>query len=97
MNSNAKEPLIHLTKRGAVPVRRAIAIRIFAVVIALIVCNNNRSYNRHQSYRSLFLDSIGSVRLSQKDVDHVTGCFDTSYHIIVPYDSFQNEVLEYRR
>jgi simple sugar transport system permease protein len=38
MDSNAKEPLIHLTKRGAVPVRRAIAIRIFAVVIALIVC-----------------------------------------------------------
>lgn len=34
----SKEPLIHLTKRGAMPVYKAMIIRAIAVVIALIVC-----------------------------------------------------------
>ena len=33
-----KEPFIHLTKRGAMPVYKAMIIRAIAVVIALIVC-----------------------------------------------------------
>ncbi|MCR5302290.1 MAG: ABC transporter permease [Lachnospiraceae bacterium] len=39
MNTKAqKEPLIHLTKRGAMPVYKAMIIRALAVVLALIVC-----------------------------------------------------------
>ena len=39
MNSKAqKEPLLHLTKRGTMPVYKAMMIRALAVVIALIVC-----------------------------------------------------------
>jgi simple sugar transport system permease protein len=66
MDSNAKEPLIHLTKRGAVPVRRAIAIRIFAVVIALIVCaiitGLTTGINPIEVYSSIVSGAFGSVR-----------------------------------
>ncbi len=38
MHNNPKEPLIHMTKRGALPWYRAWGIRLLAILIALLVC-----------------------------------------------------------
>lgn len=66
MNNKAKEPLIHLTKRGTVPVRTAIMIRIIAVIIALIVCavvtGLTTGINPIEVYSSIVSGAFGSVR-----------------------------------
>lgn len=38
MKNNSREPLLHIVKRGALPWYKAWAIRLAAIVIALIVC-----------------------------------------------------------
>ena len=66
MNSKTKEPLIHLTKRGAVPVGKAMIIRAAAVVIALIVCavitGLTTGINPIEVYSSIIAGAFGSAR-----------------------------------
>ena len=66
MNSKEKEPLIHLTKRGAIKTQKAIMIRIIAVVIALIVCaiitGITTGINPIEVYSSIISGAFGSAR-----------------------------------
>ena len=66
MNSKAKEPLIHLTKRGALPKYRVMGIRILAVVAALIVCafvtGLTTGINPLEVYSSIVAGAFGSAR-----------------------------------
>ncbi|MBO4889827.1 MAG: ABC transporter permease [Lachnospiraceae bacterium] len=66
MNSKAKEPLIHLTKRGAIPTYKAMMIRILAVVAALIVCalvtGITTGINPLGVYSSIVSGAFGSAR-----------------------------------
>ena len=66
MNSRSKEPLIHLTKRGAIPRRKAMLIRVLAVVIALIVCaivtGLTTGINPLGVYSSIVSGAFGSAR-----------------------------------
>ena len=66
MDNKAKEPLIHLTKRGQVPVYKAMATRIAAVIIALIVCaivtGITTGINPAEVYSSIIAGAFGSVR-----------------------------------
>ena len=91
MNSKGKEPFIHLTKRGAIPPVKAMMIRLFAVVIALIVCAFITGLTTG------IIDHRGSIRLRKKSMVHVSGCIDPSCHISSAYDRIPHEILEYRR
>ena len=66
MNKRSKEPLIHLTKRGAVPVYKAMIIRVLAVVAALIVCaiitGLKTGINPLEVYSSIIAGAFGSSR-----------------------------------
>ena len=66
MNSKGKEPFIHLTKRGAIPPVKAMMIRLFAVVIALIVCafitGLTTGINPMEVYSSIIAGAFGSAR-----------------------------------
>ena len=66
MNSNSREPLIHLTKRGAISKRKAMMIWITAVVIALIVCavitGITTGINPFEVYASIISGAFGSAR-----------------------------------
>ncbi len=66
MDNKAKEPLIHLTKRGQIPLYKAILIRIIAIVIALIVCavitGLTTGINPLEVYSSIISGAFGSVR-----------------------------------
>lgn len=66
MNDKAKEPFIHLTKRGAIPFGKAMGIRIVAVVIALIVCalitGITTGINPLEVYSSIISGAFGSAR-----------------------------------
>lgn len=66
MNSKAKEPLIHLTKRGTLPVYKAMIIRVLAVVAALIVCavitGLTTGINPLEVYSSIIAGAFGSSR-----------------------------------
>ena len=66
MNSKAKEPLIHLTKRGAIPRYKAMTIRILAVIAALIVCalvtGITTGINPLGVYSSIVSGAFGSAR-----------------------------------
>ncbi len=66
MNSKAKEPLIHLTKRGAIPRYKVMTIRILAVVAALLVCaivtGLTTGINPLQVYSSIIAGAFGSAR-----------------------------------
>ncbi len=66
MNSKAKEPFIHLTKRGAIPVRKAMMIRVIAVIAALIVCalvtGITTGINPLEVYSSIVSGAFGSAR-----------------------------------
>ncbi len=66
MNNKAKEPLIHLTKRGALPVSKAMTIRVVAVIIALIVCaiitGITTGINPLEVYSSIIMGAFGSAR-----------------------------------
>ena len=66
MNNRAKEPLIHLTKRGAIPAYKAMLIRIGAVVCALILCaivtGLTTGINPLEVYSSIISGAFGSSR-----------------------------------
>ncbi len=66
MNSKIKEPLIHLTKRGTIPKRKAMMIRALAVVAALIVCalvtGLTTGINPLEVYSSIVSGAFGSAR-----------------------------------
>ncbi len=66
MNSKTKEPLIHLTKRGAIPKRKAMMIRALAVIAALIVCalvtGLTTGINPLEVYSSIVSGAFGSAR-----------------------------------
>ncbi|MCR5673685.1 MAG: ABC transporter permease [Lachnospiraceae bacterium] len=66
MNKRSKEPLIHLTKRGAVPVYKAMMIRVLAVIAALIVCavitGLTTGINPLEVYSSIIAGAFGSSR-----------------------------------
>ena len=63
---SSKEPLIHLTKRGVISKRRAMMIRLLAVVAALIVCavitGLTTGINPLEVYSSIIMGAFGSVR-----------------------------------
>ena len=66
METKTKEPLIHLSKRGAMPKRKAMLIRAAAVVIALIVCavitGLTTGINPLEVYSSIVSGAFGSAR-----------------------------------
>ncbi len=66
MNDKAREPLIHLTKRGAIPFYKATIIRALAIIAALIVCavitGLTTGINPLQVYSSIVAGAFGSVR-----------------------------------
>lgn len=66
MNNKNKEPLIHLTKRGEIPAKKALLIRIIAVVIALIICAIvtalTTGINPLTVYSSIISGALGSSR-----------------------------------
>lgn len=66
MNDQAKGPLVHIVKRGALPWYRAWGIRGAAIVIALIVCGCITSVvtgeDPIQVYASIFKGSFGTSR-----------------------------------
>ena len=66
MDNKAKEPLIHLTKRGQIPFYKAMTIRIIAIVIALIVCavitGLTTGINPLEVYSSIISGAFGSAR-----------------------------------
>lgn len=66
MNSKAKEPLIHLTKRGSLPPAKAMMIRVLAVIAALILCavitGLTTGINPLQVYSSIISGAFGSSR-----------------------------------
>ncbi|MCR5686851.1 MAG: ABC transporter permease [Lachnospiraceae bacterium] len=66
MDSRSKEPLFHLTKRGAIPKGKAMAIRVLAVVLALIVCavitGLTTGINPLEVYSSIVSGAFGSSR-----------------------------------
>lgn len=66
MDSKVKEPLIHLTKRGTIPVHKAMLIRIGAVILALIICavitGLTTGINPIEVYSSIISGAFGSAR-----------------------------------
>ena len=66
MNSRSKEPLIHLTKRGTIGRRKAMLIRVIAVIAALIVCaivtGITTGINPLGVYSSIVSGAFGSAR-----------------------------------
>jgi len=66
MNSKAKQPFIHLTKRGAIPAYKAMIIRVVAVIIALVVCavitGLTTGINPLEVYSSIVAGAFGSTR-----------------------------------
>ncbi len=66
MDKQKKEPLIHITKRKAIPKRQEWAIRLGSIVIALIVCAVITAVLTHLNpisvYASMWDGSFGSER-----------------------------------
>lgn len=61
-----QEPMFHIVKRGSISTGKAIAIRVVAIVIALLVCGLvttlTTGYNPLQVYTTIFKGAFGSSR-----------------------------------
>ncbi len=68
MHNNPKEPLIHITKRGALPWHRAWGIRLLAILVALVVCGVITTITTGLDplavYATMFSGAFGTVRRS---------------------------------
>ena len=66
MNNNVREPLIHISKRDALPQYKAWLIRILAIIIALLVCAIITAaitkLNPFEVYGTMFKGAFGSKR-----------------------------------
>ena len=66
MHNNPKEPLIHMTRRGALPWYRAWGIRLLAIAAALLVCalitTITTGLNPLAVYATMFSGAFGTAR-----------------------------------
>ena len=66
MNDKKREPLFHIVKRDDLPVMKALYIRLFAILLALILCAIITSVltgdNPFSVYKTIISGAFGSVR-----------------------------------
>ena len=84
--NKVKEPLFHITKRAAMPWKKAWGIRLIAIFASLIFCGLLSliviGANPIDFYSALLKGSLGSTR--------------SALHFSCRNAGFQNEILEYR-
>lgn len=70
-----QEPVFHIVKRGSISTAKSIAIRVIAILIALLVCGLvttlTTGYNPLQVYTTIFKGAFGSSRKSWVTMQNV--------------------------
>ena len=76
MNEKKKEPLFHIVKRGAIPWYQNLAIHLFAIVLALVLCaivtTITTGINPVDVFKSIFSGAFGSTRKTWVTLQNVS-------------------------
>ncbi|MBQ6834545.1 MAG: ABC transporter permease, partial [Lachnospiraceae bacterium] len=76
MNEKKKEPLFHIVKRGAIPWYQNLAIHLFAIVLALVLCaivtTITTGINPADVFKSIFSGAFGSTRKTWVTLQNVS-------------------------